>query len=590
MPNRTIQEGKIKNRIPLALLIALPGFILFSALAGITSDRFPPPAAPRPHYAPGEVLVKYKPVAATAIASSLSRSGATIQKSYKGVNVHHLKLSATTSVAEALQTFANDPAVEYAEPNYLRYAAATIPTDPFFPELWGLLNTGQIVNGTSGTAGSDIHAPEAWDITTGNHTVVVAVIDSGMDYNHPDLAGNVSPGLRYDFVHDDADPMDANGHGTHVAGTIAAVGNNGAGVAGVTWAAMIMPLRAGNAVGELSVADIVSAIDYAVQNGAKIINASYGGSNSSISEFAAIDNARQAGVLVVAAAGNESSNIDLIPVYPASYGLDNIIAVAATDPHDNLASFSNFGAGSVHVAAPGINIYSTRPARQTLWNDDFDDGNVADWTTEGTNDTWGLSSSTSSSGAFSLAVNPAGNYLNNSNSRALAPPLGLAAAAGSKLSFVFTGRSQLDRDFLFVETSTDGFTWTNRTLYVVNSSGSFIGAFANGISGNGEGQWYHGIVDLGNHDGQSSVHVRFHFTSNGAVTDVGWFIDDIAVTAAATNYSGSGSDYRYMSGTSMATPYVTGLAALIWGFKPDLTYLQIKDIILNSVDARGSLA
>lgn len=581
----------MKVRGAFALFITVFAAVFFSPINASPNDGFPPPASPRSHYVPGELLVKYKPrIAASAITSSLLQSSVEIKRSYAGIGVHHLKLPAKMSVDEAVRTFTSDPSVEYAEPNYVRHVTSTIPDDTFFPNLWGLHNTGQSVNGTEGTPGDDIHAPEAWDIAKGNRAVVIAVIDSGVDYNHPDLAGNISSDLRYDFVNGDSYPMDANDHGTHVAGTIAAVGNNGAGVTGVCWTAAIMPLRAGDAFGTLRVSDIVSAINYAINNGARIINSSYRGYDFSQAEYDAISSARNAGILLVAAAGNEANNNDddMKRSYPASYELDNIIAVAATDQNDNLAHFSNYGAGSVHVAAPGVNIYSTKPARRTLWSTNFDSGSMSDWTTGGTNNTWGLSTLRHYSGSYSLAVNPAGNYLNSSNSWARAPVLNLSASLGSKLNFVFTGKSESDYDLFHVETSTDGNTWTGQDIYVTDRSGSYVDTYANGISGNGSGQWYGAAVDLGGYDGKNTVFVRFRFTSDNSINYLGWFIDDIRVTDASSTYSGA--EYQYLSGTSMAAPHVAGIAALIWGFKPGLTYAQVKNIILSSVDARSSLA
>ncbi len=533
-------------------------------------------------YVPGELLVKYRsPSSAQLMRAQI---GAETIRHFEHLNVEHLKLPSNLSVEEALKIFNADPSVEYAEPNYLYYLTSTTPNDSFFPWQWSLHNTGQAVNGISGTAGADIHAPEAWDITTGSATVVVAVIDTGVDYNHPDLRNNIS-NLGYNFVNNNNSPIDSYpiGHGTHVSGTIAAVGNNGVGIAGVSWNTKIMPLKAGDALGQLATSDIISAIAYARNNGAKIINASFGGPSYSQATYDAINNARNAGILFVAAAGNETANNDTTPSYPASYNLDNIIAVAATDQNDNLASFSNYGATTVHVAAPGTNIYSTKPARRTVWSDNFDSGNISGWTTGGTNNTWGLSSSQHYSGSYSLAVNPSGNYLNNSNSWARAPILNLSSSVGSALIFQLTGTSEAGFDFLYVETSSDGSTWTNQTLSLVDLEQWF----PNGISGSGS-SWYRCAVDLGAYDGQAAVYFRFRFYSDASVTYSGFYIDDVSVTAASTSYVGM--EYQYLAGTSMAAPHVSGLAALIWGYSPSLTYAQVKSTILGSVDTKSSLA
>ena len=279
------------------------------------------------------------------------------------------------SVNNALSKLQSSSAVLYAEPNYIVTAAA-IPNDPSFVDLYGLNNTGQ----TGGTVDADIDAPEAWDIQTGAR-VVVAVIDTGLDYNHEDIVGNVwvntgeiaNNGIDddnngyiddingWDFVNGDNDPFDDNDHGTHVSGTIAAVGNNGIGVVGVNWSAQIMPLKFLSARGSGSTADAISALDYAVMMGARISNNSWGGGAFSQALFDSIAAAQSAGHLFVAAAGNDGVDTDASPSYPASYDLDNIISVAATDDNDALASFSNFGAISVDLGAPGVSILSSTP-------------------------------------------------------------------------------------------------------------------------------------------------------------------------------------------------------------------------------------
>ncbi|HJW29376.1 MAG TPA: S8 family peptidase, partial [Saprospiraceae bacterium] len=293
-------------------------------------------------------------------------------------------------------SYMRDPNVEYAEPNFIRYPKNTVPNDPYFnPQQWALQNTGTF---GAGTAGADIKMTQAWDITQGSSTVVVAVIDSGVDVNHPDLVNNIwkNPGetsctdgvdndgngfiddcVGWNFADKNNTPFDNLGHGTHVAGIIGAVGNNGIGISGMMWSVQIMPLKFITHFGSDicgpgtdfcgSVDDEVAAIQYAIRNGAKIINASYGSSAFSLAEFDAINAANNAGVLFIAAAGNGSieqhgDNNDVSPVYPASHRLPNIISVAATDQNDVKATFSNFGPNSVHVAAPGVYILSTIPS------------------------------------------------------------------------------------------------------------------------------------------------------------------------------------------------------------------------------------
>ena len=547
-------------------------------------------------YVTGELLVKYRP-SVRAAASEYFRSRWSIStiRSFKRIGVQRLQLPKDMTVEEALKIYHNDPSVEYAEPNYLRYATARIPNDTFFSSLWGLNNPGD----------TDIDAPEAWDITTGNSNVVVAVLDSGVDYNHPDLKANIwtnqaelsgSPGADddgngkiddihgWDFVDDDNDPIDSNDHGTHVAGTIGAVGNNTTGVTGVVWTVKIMPLRFLDSFGSGSVGDAIEAIDYAIDKGAKIINASYGSYTYSTAERDAIARARDAGVLFVAAAGNDNWNNDSASKnYPSSYNLDNIIAVAATDQSDSRASFSNYGVTSVDVAAPGTNIYSAEPARETVWSEDFEGGLVSWLTGKASGKDWGLTTAFSFSPSHSLTDSrppPDNSYENNTDSWAVSPLLDLSLHSGTKVEFKLNGSSEPNYDFLYVQGSTDSFNWTNQNISIGNR-------VYGGISGSTSGSWLNSFVDLGAYDGIVTAHIRFRFITDGNTVDDGWYIDDVTVTAASTSYFGM--EYQYLQGTSMATPHVAGLAALIWGLDLGQTYAQIKQRILNGVEVKSDL-
>ncbi len=305
-------------------------------------------------------------------------------------------LDADTVVKEYL----NVPGVEYAEPNMqitlddprssnsFTYGSGSgggmisypmnLPDDPMFGSQWSLQNTGQ--NG--GKDGADISAVNAWDTTRGSESIVVAVLDSGVDYTHQDLIenmwhrpaevaeysdrelGTIDDINGFNALDNLRDPMDDNGHGTHCAGIIGAEGGNGFGISGVNWHVKIMPLKFMNAFGQGTTKDAIEAINYVIDRkkdgvDVRVISASWGSTSKSKALGDAIKRAGEEGILFVAAAGNSSENSDRRPHYPASYDLPNVISVAATDRNDQLATFSNYGAKTVHIAAPGRDILST---------------------------------------------------------------------------------------------------------------------------------------------------------------------------------------------------------------------------------------
>jgi len=277
------------------------------------------------------------------------------------------------------------PEVEYAEPNYeinLDESEAgplvpILPSDPQFTDQWALSNSGQ----RGGKKGADISATLAWAKTTGSDEVVVAVLDTGVDYNHEDLTenmwrrpekmepyhdnelGTIDDEFGYNAI-DGSDPMDDNGHGTHCAGIIGAEGENNVGIAGVNWKVQIMPLKFMNAGGSGSTKDAIEAINYVIDRkkagvNVRIISASWGSTQKSRALGEVIRKAYENDILFVAAAGNSSVDNDRNPHYPSSYDVPNVVSVAALDRHDALASFSNYGAKSVAIAAPGVDILST---------------------------------------------------------------------------------------------------------------------------------------------------------------------------------------------------------------------------------------
>ncbi|MCB9845065.1 MAG: S8 family serine peptidase [Phycisphaeraceae bacterium] len=328
---------------------------------------------------PRSVLVRFSPITTHASRAQLrSLVRAQMHRAYPSVpEVENLTLD--MDVDRAIQILRALPGIEYAEPDYV-IRPQTIPNDASFGSVWGLHNTGQRIAGRSGIPDADIDAPEAWDFFTGDPEFRIAIIDGGAALAHPDLRDNiwVNPGEipgngidddhngyvddvnGWDFVDDDNTPSDLSGHGTHVAGIVGARGNNGIGVTGVNWRCSLVPLRLTGAGGGF-VSDAIAALDYCRMMDIRVSNNSWGGIGFSQALYDAIEAAQASNHIFVAAAGNDSRSIDTIPYYPASFGLDNVICVAATNNRDALASFSNFGAGTVHLAAPGEDVLSTRP-------------------------------------------------------------------------------------------------------------------------------------------------------------------------------------------------------------------------------------
>lgn len=335
---------------------------------------------------PNNILVKFRADAPPHfVAASLNQAGASIARKYSLVpGLHHART--TRPVEQTLAALRLNPWVEYAEPDYVQRTTAT-PNDTYYGLEWGLHNTGQSIRNITGTPDADIDMPEAWDILTGNPNKVIAVIDSGTQWSHPDLDSNIwfNPGeiagngidddgngyiddvRGWDFYDNDNNPDDADGHGTHTAGTIGAEGNNNQGTTGVLWDCQIMPLRFIGPYGG-STSDAIAALDYAVSEGCTVSNNSWGGGGFSTALYNAIANAGAANHVFVAAAGNDGVNTDNSPHYPSSYNLANIISVAATDNRDAIASFSNYGVNSVDLGAPGVDIASTYSGSSYVWS------------------------------------------------------------------------------------------------------------------------------------------------------------------------------------------------------------------------------
>lgn len=337
-------------------------------------------------HAPDQLIVKFKPAVGVAAATNVIKAmGGKVEHAFRSSGALLVRWAPGVARIESLAaTLDRRGDVEYVEANQILTLDATIPNDPEFGRLYGMDNGGT----EGGVVDADIDAPEAWDQTTGSRDVLVGIIDTGVDYNHPDLADNYwhNPGETgldangadkatngidddangyvddfrgWDFVNNDNDPLDDHAHGTHCAGTIGASGNDGLGVVGVNWQVSIVGLKFLSAAGSGTLADAVRAIEYATLIGVTMTSNSWGGGGYSDVMDAAIRAAGDAGILFIAASGNAGGNNDLAPHYPSSYGADNIVAVAATDRRDQIALFSNYGLTSVDVGAPGVDILST---------------------------------------------------------------------------------------------------------------------------------------------------------------------------------------------------------------------------------------
>jgi len=341
--------------------------------------KTPGKRAQAPLWRDGELLIRFRRNSTEAeIAALLQEQGAQRVARLRGQSgIERLRLSAGSDPSAVAEAFRSSRLVEMVEPNYLITGDQMVPNDPRFGEQWALKS----VSANGRDSGSDINVARAWEVTTGTRRTVIAIIDSGIDFTHTDLRQNEWNNLSeradgrasdddgngftddlhgWDFLTDTNEIRDEQGHGTAVAGIIAARGNNGTGISGVMWRASLMSLRVLDKTGTGDVASAVEAIDYATQSGAQVINCSWGTDEASEALREAISRAARRGVLVVASAGNQARDLWTAPRYPASFDLPNLLSVASTDDSDALARWSNRGAAHVSVAAPGTDILTTR--------------------------------------------------------------------------------------------------------------------------------------------------------------------------------------------------------------------------------------
>lgn len=340
---------------------------------------------------PGEYVVRLKTgqLFINNKAQLSKKLNAYVKSTIPSQNIVVVKRPTFETTQSAVKSLAMNELVDVAEPNYI-YRVNKTPNDPMLGQLWGLKNVGQSdSSGHVGTMGVDIDAEKAWDIETGSDKMLVAVIDTGVDFNHPDLKDNIwtneaeakgKPGVDddgngviddihgYNAIDGSGNSMDDHGHGSHCSGTIGAKGDDGKGIVGVNWNTRIMGVKFLDAGGSGSLEDAIKAIDYATKMGAKVMSNSWGGGGFSQTLLDSIKATNDAGALFVAAAGNDSNNNDEHESYPASYEVANIISVAAVDNAGTKADFSNYGKRSVHIGAPGVNIYSSTGGAYDSWS------------------------------------------------------------------------------------------------------------------------------------------------------------------------------------------------------------------------------
>ena len=524
--------------------------VMLGALVTHAQGAAPAAAATAADYVEGEALVIFKPDITTANArQASSRHRANFVRKYEWLSrqrqrVHCHVRSDTQSTAALIAELQGDPGVESAEPNYRRYfTSMAAPNDLDFTKLWALRNTGQTVNGLVGTAGADIRFLDAWDLAKPATTqIIIAVLDTGMDLAHPDLAANLwrNPGEiagdgldndgnglvddchGYDFADADADPTDADLHGSHVAGIIAGVSNNGQGITGTSYQARLMPLKISSDGLSIDTAAEIAAIDYAVMMKARgvnvvAINASFGGAYSTTAESNAIQAAANAGIVFCAAAGNESSDNTTTPTYPANYRLPNMIVVAASDSTDHLAAFSNYGT-KVDLAAPGTDIFSTIPT----WK-----GTITSALKRGTTN---YATTTLTHGGFTAGIS------GTVYSCGLGYVADFPAAVAGNIALI-------QRGTLTFAAKVSNAMHAGATAVVIynNTTGSINGTLATSIPYSTAATWLPALT-ISQADGLA-------------------LLAALPATATLSNTVAPATIYTYEDGTSMATPYVTAAVA-----------------------------
>ncbi len=520
--------------------------------------------------APVRVAVRFDPGTTVADrAEALATVDATASRSVPGVpGVRVVTLPGGASATRASARLQRDDAVRWADPVGTSRIMAT-PNDLLFDQVWGLAGPG-----------ADINVLAAWNVTTGNRDVPIAVTDTGVAPDHPDLTGNLLTAKARNFVAG-ADDMvnpaawaDLNGHGTHVAGTIGAVGNNGLGVAGVNWQAGIVPVRVMDLGGSGDNVEIASGAAYAAEH-ARVVNMSLGGSRPNLVLGEAI--AAHPNTLFVVAAGNSKDNVDLTPLYPCAFGYANLICVASLTQAGELSPFSSFGPTTVDLGAPGSAITSTTQPFVTLFTDP-ELTTFASWTQAGTpvEPTPWQHRDTSLWPYFfaNLEGTLSGNEWDLITPvDSITPLLGTAC----RLDVYVDLNLNLNTQSFSVQAmapSVDRGAWKEVQVPVAGATDGFDPL----------------TVDLTAFDGQSNVQVRFRVNGPpGVYGGAGQYTALADPQVSCIIPEPVGGTYGQLSGTSMATPAVAGAAALLLSNQPSLTVAQLRQALLSTVTPMSSL-
>ncbi len=503
---------------------------------------------------PREVLVRFtRDVDAAERARARRALDVTVARSLPVRGLQVVRTPRGRSVRSTAAALERRPEVDYAEPNYF-YHLAGVPNDPLFGRQWALHNTGQVVARTTGTVDADVDAPEAWDLTSGSHDVTVAVVDSGVAARHPDLAANLVPG--YDFVEDDASPQEGTGHGTHVAGTVAARAGDGFGVAGVAPNVRLMPLRVFDARGMGTSEDIVRAFVYAREHGAKVVNGSFAGNAPSEAMIDTMAQSRD--TLFVMAAGNRGSNLDDSVSWPCSATLENMVCVAASDQGDRLPSWSNYGSMVVDVAAPGTNILSTHPRLAVRFSEGFESELAGRWKLSGSSaGPWRRTSDWAAEGAWSLGAVGAGFPAAVAE---IVNPIELGGYDHCRLE-LWLKRDTADDGRVDIEVRTPTSGWSRLAYF-----------------DDGQREDYFQL-GLGSYEDEA-IFLRLLF--EGDIGDDRAYVDDMRVRCLSGDPPAD--SFELLSGTSMATPHVSGAAALRWSREPSASLARVRAAILAGAD------